>query len=305
VIRVEIAVPNYGLTFEVARGTVLALHLHTIGGTPDSSWENGSYVGPDQDFAASLVPFPGGHPKASPTEYYVAYTFPAVGTTHIVIGVPAVCAYGAKCAAPSETITVRSVAPPLATATVTGELTRQCGPGCLVPAVDATITFRDQTGRSVGGTRTDTNGDYVAELPPGSWDVSTAPTAIHVQQPSLTVVPGDIIIDDVEVNPPGPSSANPNVATKTFELTIHGKVAPGDTFQLYFPAGSQTLFGFCGAPGPVCTSGMTYRHVFGDLISSAPRSYRFEKVTPADQIQVISQGETTFQSSSTIAATVP
>jgi hypothetical protein len=201
VTRVEIDVPNNGLTFQVARGTVLALHLHLRSGTPTSSWSaGGAFTGAGYDFAATQIPYPGSHPKASPSDYYVAYLVQGIGTAGIGIVVPSTCTDGEPCPAPLEVITVRAVAPPVTTATVTGELTRQCGPSCLGPAVDATIRFRDQTGRSVSGTKTDVFGGYVAELPPGTWEVSTTPTALHIERTTLMVVAGDILIDDVEVS---------------------------------------------------------------------------------------------------------
>jgi hypothetical protein len=200
VIHVDINVPNGGLTFRVARGTVLALHLHLLSGTPNSPWQpGGAFSGSGYDFAAIQVAYPGNHPKASASDYYIAYRIPEVGTAGIGIIVPSTCAPGAFCIPPLEVITVHAVAPPLTMATVTGQLTRQCGPTCLSPASDATITFHDRTGRSVVGTKTEVGGGYVAELPPGTWQVSTTPAALHVQQSTLTVVPGDIMIDDVEV----------------------------------------------------------------------------------------------------------
>lgn len=306
VTRVEISVPNSGLTFQVARGTVLALHLHLRNGTATSPWgAGGSFTGSGYDFAAIQIPYPGNHPKASPSDYYVAYRIQGVGTAGIGIEVPSTCTNGGLCPAPLEVITVRAVASPLTTATVTGELTRQCGFGCVASAPDATISFRDQTGRSVLGAKTDVGGDYFAELPPGTWHVSTTPTAQYVQQPTLTVVPGDITIDDVEVNPPGSSPTESSVATKTFELTLRGPVAPDDNFGIFFPEGSQTGFDFCAPIGPVCMSGKTYTRAFSEAVSSTPRPYRFEKATADGHIQVLSQGQTTFDSSSTIVATFP
>jgi hypothetical protein len=201
VTRVDISVPNNGLTFQVARGTVLALHLHLRSGTPISPWQpGGAFSGAGYDFAAIQVAYPGNHPKASASDYYIAYRIPEVGTAGIGIVVPSTCAPGASCVQPAEVITVHAVAPPLTTATVTGQLTRQCGPICLAPAADAVIIFRDRTGRAVAGAKTDVFGGYVAELPPGTWQVSTTPAALHVQQSTLTVAPGDITIDDVEVH---------------------------------------------------------------------------------------------------------
>lgn len=200
VTHVDINVPD-DVTFEVARGTVLALHLHLRSGTPNTPWQpGGAFSGSGYDFAAIQVAYPGNHPKATADDYYIAYRIPEVGTAGIGIIVPSTCAPAALCIPPFELITVHAVAPPLTTATVTGQLTRQCGPRCLESAAHATIIFHDRTGRSVVGTATDVFGGYVAELPPGTWQVSTTPAALHVQQSTLTVVPGDITIDDVEVS---------------------------------------------------------------------------------------------------------
>jgi hypothetical protein len=161
---------------------------------------NGSYSGPGEDFAPLQVAYPGDHPTASASEDYVAYSIPGLGTTHIGIVVPSTCAPGAPCIAPLELITVHAVAPPLTTATVTGQLTRLCGTTCFGPAPNATISFHDQAGKSVDGIKTDVFGDYVAELPPGTWIVSSTPTPLHLQHPTLTVRAGDIVIEDVTVS---------------------------------------------------------------------------------------------------------
>lgn len=199
VIRVSIDVPSNFLTFQVAQGTVLAFHLH-LNGVPTSPWGDSTYTGRDQDFAAVEVPYPGGPPAAPASDYYVAYRIPGIGTTHIAIGVPSTCTNGEPCPAPEEFLTVRSVAPPVTTASVAGQLTC-CGSTGLSPAADATISFRDQAGQSIQGIKTDVFGGYTVNLPPGKWTVQTTPAAVGGQGRTISVNAGDVLIENVEVNP--------------------------------------------------------------------------------------------------------
>jgi hypothetical protein len=108
VVRVEIDVPSDFLTLSVARGTVLALHLHLKTGPPQSSWTEGRYVGPDQNFAPVRVPYPGVPATSSASDFYIAYSIRGLGTTHIGIGIPASCPGSSKCSAPEEFITVHA-----------------------------------------------------------------------------------------------------------------------------------------------------------------------------------------------------
>jgi hypothetical protein len=206
VIRVDITVPRNPLAVEVARGATLALHLHRVGGTGQSAWAVG-LPGSNMDaFQPVQVPYPGVHPASSATDFYVAFRIPSDGTTQLSIEIPVTCADGESCPVPPPLlITVRGVAPPIRTATVTGELITTCASpssstlSCAGAGSGATIRFRSSSHAMVT-TMTDAQGDYVVELAPGTWHISTTLPSLPVQTSTLTVAAGGIRVDDLRVN---------------------------------------------------------------------------------------------------------
>lgn len=200
VTRVEISVPGNPLTFEVANGTIIAMHLHRTSTAPGSTWAVGTAKGPGVDFQPIPITYPGTHPASSAVDFYIAFRIPDMGMTQIDIGIPATCPKALSCPDLFQTFNIRSIAPPMHTGTVTGELTLECMPAnCVAPARNALISFRNTQGQTIS-TRTDAAGDYFAELPPGIWQLGTplAPT------PGATIrftmrAAGDIVIENVQL----------------------------------------------------------------------------------------------------------
>lgn len=200
VTRVEISVPGNPLTFEVANGTIVAMHLHSTSNAPGSTWAVGTATGPGVDFQPVKVTYPGTHPASSAVDFYVAFRIPDIGMTQIDIGIPATCPKALSCPDLFQTFNIRSVAPPMHTGTVTGELTLECMPAnCVAPARNALISFRNTQGQTIS-TKTDAAGDYFAELPPGIWQLGTplAPTPGSTIRFTIRAA-GDIVIEDVQL----------------------------------------------------------------------------------------------------------
>ena len=175
VTRVEVSVPENPLTFEVASGTTIALHLHLTSYRSQSAWSVGTASGPGVDFQPVQVPYPGAHPASSGFDFYVAFRIASIGTTQIDIGIPITCPISASCPNQFQQFNIRAVAAPMHTGTVTGVITQQCATtGCLAPARNTLITFRNTHGQTIT-TRTDAAGDYFAELSPGTWRTRVAP----------------------------------------------------------------------------------------------------------------------------------
>jgi hypothetical protein len=222
VVRVEVPVsfPGNPLTFEVARGVTLALHLHFGTPTPGGAWGVSTTSNPQTGFNAVQVPYPGAHPPDSLTDFYVAFQLPAVGTTQIAIGFPFSCSGNIGCPSTSpQFISIRAVAPPLLTATVTGHLSPVCPVGITsVPAscsetfANVPIKFQNRQDEVTVNERTDANGDYFAELPPGTWNVATTPAAVAGQQTTITVGAGQIVVDNIGLM--GCSDTAPTSATR-------------------------------------------------------------------------------------------
>ncbi len=206
VIRVEIQVPANPLTFHVSRGTILALHYHLRGTRPESAWSVGTATGRGIDFQPVRVPYPGVRPVSSATDFYIAFRIPSEGSTTISVAIPVTCPSGVPCLEPFQLINVLATAPPMRTGTVTGELTRVCAsapassPGCLEPATDAVIAFRNGQGETIIGAKTDGLGDYFAELPPGTWQVSTTPPAVPGQASTVVVSADGVVIANLQVS---------------------------------------------------------------------------------------------------------
>ena len=104
--RIDLGVPTPEPTYEVVRGTVLAIHLHLLSGTPNGLWGGATMSHAGDDFIPIPVPYPGGQPRAAASEYYVAFSIRAVGTTHIAIGVAPTCT--ATCPAAIQMIAIHS-----------------------------------------------------------------------------------------------------------------------------------------------------------------------------------------------------
>lgn len=200
VTRVEVSVPENPLTFEVASGTTIALHLHLTSYRSQSAWSVGTASGPGVDFQPVQVPYPGAHPASSGFDFYVAFRIASIGTTQIDIGIPITCPISASCPNHFQQFNIRAVAAPMHTGTVTGVITQQCATtGCLAPARNTLITFRNTHGQTIT-TRTDAAGDYFAELSPGTWRLGS-PLA---DTPGSTIgfaidAPGDIAIENVQL----------------------------------------------------------------------------------------------------------
>jgi hypothetical protein len=146
------------------------------------------------------VPYPDQPAAPSASEEFVAFTFTAAGTYQIAIMPPSTCPADQPCAPTLQNLAVRVVSAPLNTATITGRLTASCGGSCIGPAPrGTTITFRNETGATVVGDVTDANGDYIAEVPPGTWEVETSPLEVGAAVAPFSVVAGAIRILDVEV----------------------------------------------------------------------------------------------------------
>jgi hypothetical protein len=146
------------------------------------------------------VPYPDQPAAPSASEDFVAFTFTEAGTYQIAIAPPSTCPAGQPCPLALQLFSVRVVSAPLGTATVTGQLTASCGGTCTGPAPQGTtITFRDQAGATVVADPTDALGDYVAELPPGTWQIETSEPEVGAPTAPFTVVAGAIRILDVEV----------------------------------------------------------------------------------------------------------
>lgn len=73
----------------------------------------------------------------------------------------------------------------------------------------------------------------------------------------------------------------------------------GGGFQLNWQGtgSGQTLFAFCGAPGPGCESGQTYRQVFAMPATGAVTSYQFERYicNGAGQAMIFAFGDGTVK----------
>src|SRR6202035_1206244 len=126
VTRVDISVPGNPLTFEVASGTIIAMHLHSTSNAPGSAWAVGTAAGRGVEFQPVQVPYPGTHPASSAVDFFVAFRIPNIGMTQIDIGIPATCPKALSCPDLFQTFNIRAVAPPIRTGTVTGELTLEC-----------------------------------------------------------------------------------------------------------------------------------------------------------------------------------
>ena len=61
------------------------------------------------------------------------------------------------------------------------------------------IAFRNGQGETIIGTKTDGLGDYFAELPPGTWQVSTTPPAVPGQAPTVVVSADGVVIANLQV----------------------------------------------------------------------------------------------------------
>ncbi|HEV3309552.1 MAG TPA: hypothetical protein VG815_03420, partial [Chloroflexota bacterium] len=147
VTRVEVSVPGNPLTFEVARGTIIALHLQLTSYAPESAWVVDTARQPGVDFQPVEVSYPGAHPASSATNFFVAFRIPNIGTTQIVIEAPATCPISEACPTLIQVFDIRAVAPPMRTGTVTGELTLECGQAnCVGPVRNGLINFRNTHG---------------------------------------------------------------------------------------------------------------------------------------------------------------
>ena len=200
VTRVDISVPGNPLTFEVASGTTIAMHLHSTSNAPGSAWAVGTAAGPGVEFQPVQVPYPGTHPASSASDFYVAFRIAHIGVTQIDIGIPSTCPKALSCPDLFQTFNIRAVAPPIRTGTVTGELTLECMlANCVAPARNALISFRNTQGQTIS-TTTDAAGDYFAALPPGIWQLGTplAPTPGSAIRFTMKA-PGDIVIENVQL----------------------------------------------------------------------------------------------------------